>query len=319
MFGGARTSARWRRLNSGFDLSILQRCQDVLRDVDTSWRSVMSLMADLSQAVFKINGLVSMLAEGQKDVVMERMELVDLARSVARAVVVDKDGEDFQHVGAQNITGVDPLLVRVFQRLATAADMPLTVLMGVSPSGMNATGESDLRIWYASVESERRAIQPLVRRLVRVIARSEGLVPPEEITWPSLWQPTEGEKADLEVKQAGADAVRIQSQVLTPEQIQRGRYGGERWEDVIVQPTETGVGLEGMEDDYSVSDVPADYKIEIGSVWTDTRDMHRIRVNAEIGPFVYLVDLDASPEQFRWSRGAFLERCTPPVSSAPSP
>lgn len=54
--------------------------------------------------------------------------------------------------------------------------------------------------------------------------------------------------------------------------------------------------------------------IEVGAIWTDTTDGHRLKVNAVEDGKVYLVDLDAEnpAAQFAWNKAAFRERCTPP-------
>lgn len=309
VFGGARTSERQKLRNDGFDLSVLQRPIDVLRDVDQTWRSVMSLLQDMSQAVFKIQGLMDMIANGQKDTVLQRMEIVDMARSVARAVVIDADGEDFAHVGAANVTGVDPLLVRVFTRLAAAADMPLTVLMGISPAGLNATGESDIRLWYGRVQAQRTRITPQVRRLVRVIARSEGLDPPESITWPSLWAMTPTEEVAYQKSLADVDTARIANGTLLPEEATLIWTTGASPADVIGMRAAAAPAL-GAEGAAVTTDDTTPRDIEPGSLWTDTEDGHRLEITDVIGEDVYFLDLDSDrpTRQWRWRRSAFLER-----------
>lgn len=318
LFGGARTSERQRLRNYGRDLSVLQRCQDVLRDTDQSWRSIMALIQDLSQAVFKIDGLIELVADGKSDVALQRMQIVDMARSVARAVVIDSKTESYEHTGAANVTGVDPLLVRVFQRLASAAEMPLTVLMGVSPAGMNATGESDLRIWYASAEKARVLVSPQAVRLTQIVAQSEGCAREwsGKITWPALWTPTELEAAQLENAQADADVKRIQSGVLSSAEVALIRYGGQTAEDVV------DLAARQAEIDPTSQD-PADTgpEIESGSIWIDTQDGHRLEVTGRSGGNVYFLDLDYEnpARQWKWREATFLERARQSGQPAPAP
>lgn len=310
LFGGARTGKSAKQKNSGWDLSVLQRPIDILRDADQSWRAVMNLLGDLSQAVFKVKGLVDMITDGRKDVLLDRMEIVDVARSVARAVVLDADGESFEHIGAANLTGVDPLLMRVFQRLAAAAQMPVTVLMGMSPAGLNATGESDIRIWYASAESYRREIEPQILRLGRIIAAAEGLAPPVEITWPALWTPTDLEIAQLELAQAQGDQIRIASEVVTPEEVARVRYGGQTWTEAVDLEARVSTPLEEPDPQPATDETDP---IQPGAVWLDTEDGHRLEISSADERSVYYRDLDSDKpgRQWRWARPYFLERCRP--------
>ena len=228
MFGGALTSEKVRRsYAAGFDLSVLQRPHNVLRDADQSWRSVMLMIQDMSQAVFAIDGLIDMIAEGEADTVMQRMEVVDMARSVARAVVIDAESERFEHHGAANVGGIPAVMGMIFQRLAAAADQPLTVFLGMSPAGMNATGESDTRHWYDVIQTERTdELGPAIEVLARLIAAHEGVALAEDPTveWPPLWQPTPTEQAALDKADAETDKIRIDSGVLEPEEVTLAKF-----------------------------------------------------------------------------------------------
>lgn len=240
-FGGVLTPRRIRQRNDHHDLSVLQRPYDILRDVNSSWGNVMILFQDLSQAVFKVKGLIEMIANGNKNDLQDRMEIVNMARSVARAVMVDAEMEEFSHVGAANVTGVDALLTKVFQRLAAAADMPLTVLLGVSPAGLNATGESDIRQWYDQVQAHRQEVlNSRAVQLIKIVMQHEGIALEGDptIAWPSLWQYTPDEEADLRVKIAASDVAYINAQVVPPEAVALARWGSgkfsaDRLEDVL--------------------------------------------------------------------------------------
>lgn len=241
LFGGVLTSERLRQANGGWDMSALQRPYDVLRDTNTNWRSVVHVMADLSQAVFKMKGLVDMIAEGEGAIMQDRMEIVNMARSVARAVLVDADSEEFQQVGAANIAGVGDLLEKTWQRLAAAAEMPVTVLMGMSPSGMNATGDSDMRSWFNTIRvHQEHVLGPALQQLVVVVARAEGVVLDEQPTvqWPSLWQMSPTEDADHRNKVASTDKIYIDSGVLLPEEVTIARFGRGQYSDETAQAVE---------------------------------------------------------------------------------
>jgi phage-related protein (TIGR01555 family) len=240
LLGGARTAERVRlRRNAGFDLSVLQRPSEILRDVDQTWRSIMNLVHDMSQAVFAIDGLIDMIAEGEKDVMLQRMEVVDMARSVARAVIIDAESERFEHKGAANVGGIPPIMWMTLQRLAAAACMPLTKLLGMSPAGLNATGESDIRLWYDEVEAYRRAeLTPALQMLVRVVeadagrALAEGEEP--EVVWPSLWQATPTEQAGLDKTEAETLKIYVDAGVLFPEEVALARFkDDERFSEIV--------------------------------------------------------------------------------------
>jgi phage-related protein (TIGR01555 family) len=323
MFRGIRTAERVKVERDGAHLGVLQIVADMLRDTDQAWRGVMHLLQDLSQAVFKVKGLISQLANGQKGAVMDRMEIVDLSRSIARAVVIDADGEDFSHVGAANVTGIDGLINLVFQRVAGAAGVPMTKLFGIAPTGFN-DGAQDRKNFQDAAEIEREEITDQAARVSRLYAASLRKDPHKvAIKWPPLWAPTPGERADLDVKQAQAAQARIQAQISEPEEEREIWVTGKPAAEVIdLSPLPEGIaGQPPSEED----------DIEPGAIWIDTSDGHRLEV-ARVGidkegrRSVYLRDLDSdTPEsQWRWRMGSFLARCRPAApaqapAAAPAP
>ncbi len=72
-----------------------------------------------------------------------------------------------------------PEMVRTFLQVAAgAADIPVTRLLGQSPAGLSATGDSDTRNYYDMIAARQELdLRPQLERLDRLIARSEGLDP----------------------------------------------------------------------------------------------------------------------------------------------
>src|SRR5690606_9057497 len=230
MFGGVSTTRRRKVRRQGWDDSVLQRCWHILRDVGENWQSSVHLMKNVSQWVYKVKDLAKMVAAGERERLQTLMEDTDTRRSVFRALMIDAEHEGVESVATQNITAIPDMLHQTWLRLAAAAGMPLTRLMGMAPAGLNATGESDLANWYSTVESqgERIAI-PALRKLVKIIAISEAIpgVNPDEVdvSFPSLWQLDPKESAELRKMTSEADALDIQSGVLLANDVTLSRYG----------------------------------------------------------------------------------------------
>lgn len=226
-FEGLPASKMERQRQNGWSPSVLTRVIEPVRDFQQNWRSAGLILQQAHQAVFKLKGLISMIAE-QGNKVQKRMELINMARSVARAVIIDADSESFDYHSA-SLAGIDTLLDKFAVRLSAAADIPMTILFGTSPAGMNATGESDTRGWYDTVQSLReQSLGPQLERLVRVIAADVGDPEPEAwvIKWPSLWQMSPTQEADYRSKVATTDDVYLRNQVVTPAEIAVSRFGG---------------------------------------------------------------------------------------------
>ena len=97
-------------------------------------------------------------------------------------------------------TGLQEVYESMALNLCGASHYPMTKLFGRSPSGMNATGESDLRNYYDYVDSQREAkLRPALQKLLPIMAMSAwGYVPDDlDFSFPPLWTPTAKEVAEI--------------------------------------------------------------------------------------------------------------------------
>lgn len=235
-FYGTEVSRRRRLELQGWGDSVLQRVYQELQQTRGAFAAVATLLQDSSQGVFKVKDLFALMAADSTDAVKKRLELMDLSRSMAKSILVDADSESYERVETTTLTGVVEVLDRFVNFLAAVTEMPVTVLMGQAPAGLNATGESDVRSWYDTVRTEQaKTLRPRVERLVRMLLRSRqgptaGIEPEGwRVDFPPLWQPTPSEQADLRAKTATTDVAYIQAGVLTPEEVALSRFPREGW------------------------------------------------------------------------------------------
>lgn len=245
-FEGVTTTRLRRRQENGWSLSVLTRVYEILRDAGVNWKSVSAILTDASVGVWSIKGLAANIANGRRKEVQDRMEVANMAKSVGRAVLLDADGERFEFRGAP-LSGLDVLLDKTWLRVSAAARMPFTRLMGMSPAGLNATGASDIRLWYDAVKTYRTDdLQPALEVIVRLIARELGNASPGEwtITWPSLWQMSPTEQAAHRKTIADTDALYIDKGVVTKEEVTATRFGGGQYSDgpIVVDLEEREAG-----------------------------------------------------------------------------
>jgi len=228
-FTGATTTTRRRQRNLGWHLSVLQRVYEALRSFDSAFAACDAMFADASQAVFKLQGLIDNLAssDGEGDYDVEtRLRLMDLQRSVSRAIVLDAGdesnaAESFEVVDRKSFGTLGPMLEQYYVRLCTAARMPLTVLLGTSPAGQDATGESDLILYFNSVDVMRRSkIEPGLVKLLRLVEKGVSRKAGGwKVRWPKLIQPKPVDVATSEKMQVDSMVALITSQVLVPEEV----------------------------------------------------------------------------------------------------
>lgn len=158
------------------------------------------------QAVHRMAGLAELIQNGQEALVRQRVDLVDEVRSLMNGIAVD--GEDDYQVYDQSVLGIKDLIAEFQVAVSADSGIPVTQLFGRSAAGLNNTGENDMEGLYDLCEAlQRTSAQPAINRLVEVLGRQRGVsIPAEwEILWPSLWTPTEAERAEVRHKNAQAD------------------------------------------------------------------------------------------------------------------
>lgn len=200
-FGGATTTDRARERNEYWDLSILQALFATLVSYDGYWASLDAQVGDASQAVFHLQGFIAALASNSgeaAELLAKRLRLMDQNRSNARALVMDagdKDGngrEEFDVIERASLAAMDKLTGVFINRFACDAGYPVSILFEQAAAGTNATGESDLNLYYNSVDTFRNDVLTApATTLVRDVARDLKIADPDdfEIYWPALFIP----------------------------------------------------------------------------------------------------------------------------------
>jgi phage-related protein (TIGR01555 family) len=220
--GGAQTPNATKIVNQGRDDSVLTAAFEALRQAGSNWASVSNMIHDMSVAVYKLNGYIDALASEGESTMRRRFAAMDMQRAVTRCVAIDKEDEEFEYVERGSVSGTDKLIDKSFLRLAAAARMPVTKLMGQSPAGMNATGESDTRIWYDQVgQYQTEELAPDLERLAKAFDPGAEWT----VEFPSLWQETATEKQTRLKMQADTDKSYADAGILLPEEIAVARFG----------------------------------------------------------------------------------------------
>lgn len=231
-FGGELTSKRLRLANQGSDYSILQKCFRALQLFNDNWQSASALLSDASQGVFKIRGLIDMIA-GDPDVMTARFTFMDTVRSTFRAILLDagEEGgtpsEDFTRV-ATPFAGIPDMLDQSGTRVSASARMPKVILFGSSTKGLGDTGDSELRWWYDTVKStQTQGVQPQIEYALRLFATARGYSDVDEwsVVFPPLRQMTAKEEAETHLAQSQADLNYHNMGWVTPEEGALSRWG----------------------------------------------------------------------------------------------
>lgn len=223
-FYGIRTTDVQQWKDKGWGKSVLHRVYSVLKKFEASFDSTLHTLSEQSIPVYKVQGLLDLLASENGELLAARFELINAAKGAYRAVILDKE-ESLERVEA-NLGAAASVVDAAMVRVAGAAGIPVTLLFGKSPAGQNATGKSDLENWNQQVASEQSLVLgPAIAKLYGfLLAQGEsplGGEAPEDlkVIFPAVETLSRQEAINSYAQQAGADVAYINASVLTPEQV----------------------------------------------------------------------------------------------------
>ena len=178
-----------------------------------------SLVHEAKIDVIKFPGLMDAIKSRAKDV-MERFGAAALMKSLNGMLVIDKQEE---YESKSYTFGGLPELMREFaQQTAGAADMPYTLLFGQTTSGLNNSGEFDLRSYYDRINTEQNwLLKPLLSLLIPMLYRNLYGDSPKGIgvLFNSLWQMDAKTRSEVEKNNKDRDDKYLELGIVTEAQI----------------------------------------------------------------------------------------------------
>lgn len=232
---GAMTSVDERQKRGGWGISRLDPVYDALQRSVNAWASAGNAVANAQYTVYALKGLSQMLgATGGEDKMKARSKAMEMAKSMINAILIDADDKYTRE--KIDFGNLPEMLDRFMMDVASAWDMPVTVLFGRSAAGMNATGDGDREAWESSVEElrEHELREPLQRIVELLMTSKEGptngkVIDGWRVTFKALEMLSALEMAEQYAKVAQADAVYLDHQVVLPNEIATSRFRPEGW------------------------------------------------------------------------------------------
>ena len=179
--------------------SVLTSIMQSIKNADATCQNLASMVFEAKVDVFKIPNLMTSLADPEYETaLLNRLALANKAKGTTSALIMDSEEEYEQKT--ISFAQLPEVLQSFLQVVSGAADIPVTRLLGQSPAGMNATGESDLRNYYDRIKSTQEVhLSPSMFRLDEALIRSALGNRPAEIfyVWASLWQTSQKELAEI--------------------------------------------------------------------------------------------------------------------------
>lgn len=192
----------WQMLQENYwGESILERLYDRLVAFDSATQGAAQLVYKAYIRTYKIKGLRDIVTLGGEALggVLAYIDLMRRTQGVEGVTLLDAEDEFEPHTH-NAFSGLSDILVHFGQQIGGALQIPLVRLFGQSPTGMNASGESDMRTYFDGIQQQQnRHLKWGMTMVYRALAQSCGIAPPKGfgIKFKDLWQLTELQKSAL--------------------------------------------------------------------------------------------------------------------------
>jgi len=211
-------------------------------------QSVSDTVKQFAVSGVKMDLQQALLPGGAQDLA-QRAALINAYRDNRNLLAIDMATEDFFTVSTP-LSGLDALQAQAQEQMSAVSHIPLVVLLGVTPTGLNASSEGEIRVFYDYVRGyQQNVLRSLVMNVLKVVQLSLfGEIDPHVIwEWAPLRELTALEQADARAKDAETDAKYLEAGVVTAEQVAAALHNDahSRYAGIL----DTGEALETTADD----------------------------------------------------------------------
>jgi hypothetical protein len=181
----------------------------------------MILSTDMSQVLG--DGAGGGGAGGGGTDLFDRIKLFNNLRDNRGTMTLDKDREELSNV-VTPLGTLDHLQAQAQEQLAAVSHIPLIVLLGITPSGLNASSDGELQAWASWVKSmQEHLFDDPLERVIQCIQIDEwGEIDPDiTFDYEPLRELSDAEEAAARKEEADTDALYVNAGVLSPDEVRQ--------------------------------------------------------------------------------------------------
>jgi len=182
--------------------------------------SITVLATDMSQVLSGVTNAAGSF--------LDRLNLFSQTRSNKGIMALDKEREEVIQVNTP-LSGLAELQSQAQEHMCAVSRVPAMILTGISPSGLNASSEGEIRAWYDWIAAQQSAYwhAPLKTMIQCAMLNLWGEIDENiSFNWVPLWQMSGKELAEIRKSDAEADAVYLTNQVVSIEEV-RGKLASD--------------------------------------------------------------------------------------------
>jgi len=189
-----------------------------------NWLRTRQSVSDMVNSYSILNLKTDMSANmpgGDCSWLFQRADLFVLNRDNRGLMITDKDLEELENI-AVPLSGLHELQAQAQEQLASVSRIPLSIYLQISPTGLNANSDGEIRNFYADVHSlQEKNMRPGLAVILDAIQLSlfgqiiDGL----GFEFLPLWEMDDKDKAEMRKADADADNAYVTNGVISPEEV----------------------------------------------------------------------------------------------------
>ena len=198
----------WSVMDSsrGWGDSIIQASYSALRNSNATDDNVASLIFESNINVVAIPDLMAKLGDNQQEQQLKkRLSLAAAQKGIHGDLIIDAE-ESFTRTSA-SFANLDNIMERFAILVGATQGIPASKFLGQAPSGLNSTGENELKNYYDDIKAMQTLdIQPALKVLDECLVISALGSRPDDISY--LWSPL-AQASSKEVAETGEKLANI--------------------------------------------------------------------------------------------------------------
>lgn len=201
-------------------LSLSQMAKPYVDNWLRTRQSVSDLLHAFTTWVLKTNMMAYLADAGQ---LAARLSAFVLGRDNRGLMMIDKENEEFDNISAP-LGGLDKLQAQAQEQMASVSKEPLMKMLGITPSGLNDSGEIGIRNWYDHVHAEQeKTFGHNITYALQIIQLSLFGTIDDEITFEfvPLWELDAAGRAAVDKMKADTYAVYQADAVVTNDEVRQ--------------------------------------------------------------------------------------------------
>jgi phage-related protein (TIGR01555 family) len=219
-FEGTRLPMYENWNNQWYSDSVLLPLNNLIDNFHTAVQAAAHLVVEANTDVITINGLQNMLSNPQGEAaVMKRFRLMKIMKSQYNLIMLDSN--EVYDTKKIALNGVKDIIWEYLEVIAAAVGIPATRFLSASPSGMNATGESDLVNYIDLLAAIQKMEYEPKLKILDIIVQAHFGIPEWKYEWRCIFPESAAQKEAKDKDTIASVVLLVTAGVLTVEAAQR--------------------------------------------------------------------------------------------------